>query len=189
VASAVHGIPIFNLGSIRITNFWLLVDMTSPRHDAPHRLTPQRIAVSCITGGIPLAEYDNERDIAVECLERANGTEDEDDKRACSTLADAYLLLAKLREAEGKQGKWYIEQTRLFNRRVSPGLCDRSSVALQLVRQNTAADADRSPSFEGCAKSQCCKRERVSVGIAAVLGCRVAIGSFSSWTRAILALA
>jgi hypothetical protein len=52
-----------------------------------------------------MAEYDDERDIAVECLERANGTEDEDDKRVWSTLADAYLLLAKLREAEGKLGQ------------------------------------------------------------------------------------
>jgi len=52
-----------------------------------------------------MAEHDDEREIAVECIQRANGTEDEGGRRAWSTLADAYLLLAKLREAECKLGQ------------------------------------------------------------------------------------
>ena len=42
--------------------------------------------------------YDDEREIAVGCLQRANDTEDEVDKRAWSILADAFVLLANLRE-------------------------------------------------------------------------------------------
>jgi hypothetical protein len=44
-----------------------------------------------------MIKHADEREIALECLQRANGTEDEADKRAWSILADAYVLLANLR--------------------------------------------------------------------------------------------
>jgi hypothetical protein len=113
-----------------------------------------------------MAEYDDERDIAVECLERANGTEDEDGSmvHAGRRLSATGQVAGRRREARANGASNTLDCSiakprRLFHREAPPGLCDRSSVALQLVRQNTAADADRSPYFEGCAKSQCSANE------------------------------